>query len=218
MRVKFCGIKTVKNAKLAEESGADAIGILVGRVHPSKDFVSPKTASKICNAVGPFTTPVLVTHYEDSDKILKLAEQVPTSTIQLHSDLPPHTIKILARKLSPRKFIAKISVDGPDTIHRAKTLSKVADAILLDSINPKTKQVGGTGHTHDWTISAQIVRESPIPVILAGGLTPKNVASAIQQVKPYGVDVNTGVKNRTGGKSQKLMKDLILSAKQLRSA
>ncbi len=213
MRVKICGIKSAKDAILTEESGTDAIGILVGRVHPSKDFVSPKTALDLCHAVGPFTTTVLVTHYENPDKILKVAEQVPTSAIQLHSDLPPHTIKILARKLSPRKFIAKISVDGPDAIHRARKLSKVANAILLDSINPDTKQVGGTGHTHDWTISAQIFRESPIPVILTGGLTPKNVATAIQQVKPYGVDINTGVKNRAGGKSQKLMKDLFPLAK-----
>lgn len=212
MRVKICGIKSAKDAIPTEESGTDAIGILVGRVHPSKDFVSPKTALDLCHAVSPFTTTVLVTHYENPDKILKVAEQVPTSAIQLHSDLPPHTIKILTRKLSPRKIIAKISVDGPDAIQRAQKLFKISDAILLDSINPKTKQDGGTGHTHDWTISAQIVRESPIPVILAGGLTP-NVAAAIQQVEPYGVDINTGVKNRAGGKSQKLMKDLILSAK-----
>lgn len=213
MRVKICGIKTVNDAKLAEQCGADAIGLLVGKIHHSKDFITPKTATEICHAVGPYTTTVLVTHYEDPDKILKVAKQVSTSAIQLHSDLPSHTIKSLARQLSPRAIIAKVSVDGSDAMQRARSLFKVADAILLDSINKKTNQVGGTGHTHDWTISAQIVRESPIPVILAGGLTIQNVATAIQQVKPYGVDVNTGVKNQAGGKSQRLMKNFIQVAK-----
>lgn len=212
MRVKICGIKTVNDARLSETCGADAIGVLVGRVHRSKDFVSPKTAAKICQAVGPFTTTVLVTHLEDPNKILNLAQQVSTSAIQLHSDLPPRTIKSLGRKLFPRKIIAKVSVDGPNAINRARQVTKVADAILLDSINKETNQVGGTGHTHDWTISAQIVRESPIPVSLAGGLTPKNVASAIQQVKPYGIDVNSGVKNQQGGKSQRLILRFIRAA------
>lgn len=213
MRVKICGIKTVKDAKLAEVCGADALGILIGRVHASKDFVSSKTATAICRAVGPFTTTVLVTHYEDPGKILRLAGQVSTSAIQLHSDLSPTTIKSLARQLSPREIIAKVSVNGPDALHRARKLFTVADALLLDSINPKTNQVGGTGHPHNWTISAQIVRESPIPVILAGGLTPKNVSRAIQIVKPYGVDVNTGVKNDQRRKSQILMKAFVRKAK-----
>ena len=213
MHVKICGIKTVMDAQLAEQCGADAIGVLVGRVHRSKDFITLKTAAEICGTVGPFTATVLVTHFEDPEKILQLAEQVSTSAIQLHSDLPPQTIRMLARKLSPRKIIAKVSVDGPDAIHRARKVSKYADAILLDSINPETKQVGGTGHTHDWTLSAQIVKESSIPVILAGGLTPKNVARAIQRVNPYGVDVNTGVKNRAGGKSQKRIREFLRLAK-----
>ena len=74
-------------------------------------------------------------------------------------------------------MIAKVSVDGPEAIHRARKLYKVADVLLLDSINKRTNKVGGTGHTHDWSISAQIVRESPIPVILAGGLTPQKTCN-----------------------------------------
>lgn len=213
MRAKICGIKTVKDAKLAQKCGADAIGVLVGRVHRSNDFISSKTAAEICRTVRPFITTVLVTHFEDLVKILKLAKQVPTSAIQLHCDLPSRTIKTLTRKLFPRKMIAKVSVDGPEAIHRARKLYNVADVLLLDSINKRTNKVGGTGHTHDWSISAQIVRESPIPVILAGGLTPKNVQSAIEKVKPYGVDVNTGVKNQKGGKSQRLIQEFIQAAK-----
>jgi len=77
----------------------------------------------------------------------------------------------------------------------------VVDAILLDSPNPKIQQVGGTRYVQDWNISDKIIRESPIPAILAGGLTPKNVAQAIQTVSLYGMDVNIGVENRKGGKS-----------------
>ena len=213
MHVKICGIQTVKDAKRAQQLGADAIGVLVGRVHSSSDFVSPDTAAELCRSVGPFMPTILVTHFEDPASILKLAEKVPASGIQLHSDLPPRTIKSLARKLFPRKIIAKVSVDGPGALRRARQVAKVADAILLDSIDRQANRVGGTGNTHNWTISAQIVRESPIPVVLAGGLTPKNVGRAIHKVKPYGVDVNSGVKNQRGGKSQRLIQEFIRAAK-----
>ncbi|MDW7998591.1 MAG: phosphoribosylanthranilate isomerase, partial [Thermodesulfovibrio sp.] len=93
----------------------------------------------------------------------------------------------------------------------AKTYEKVADMLILDT---KTKdRIGGTGLTHDWNISAMIVKEVNIPVILAGGLNPDNVAQAIEIVKPYGVDCNTGTKGANGYKSPEKIRAFIQNAK-----
>ena len=87
------------------------------------------------------------------------------------------------------------------------------DALLLDSCDRTSNRMGGTGLVHDWNLSAQIVRESPVPVILAGGLTSANVAKAIDLVHPWGVDVNTGVTGDAGGKSAERCRQFVSAAK-----
>jgi phosphoribosylanthranilate isomerase len=94
--------------------------------------------------------------------------------------------------------------------------SKVVDGFVLDTINVATDQVGGTGNVHDWSISRKIVERFPdIPIILAGGLTSKNVRSAIESVHPFGVDVNSGTKGSDGFKDARKMREFILEAKRL---
>jgi len=201
-RIKFCGITSVQEAKLVESLGADAIGLLVGRAHQASDFITAEVAREICLMLPPFISSVVVTHLEKTEELLALAHQVPCTTFQLHSDLSAAALRELRTQLYPKKIIGKVSVLGVGSKDHTRALERVreienhVDAIVLDSIDVSTDRVGGTGMTHDWSISAQIVSSSKVPIILAGGLNPENVASAIQQVKPWAVDVNSGVEEK----------------------
>jgi phosphoribosylanthranilate isomerase len=212
-RVKICGIQSLSDMHIAVQQGADAIGVLVGQLHSSTDFVPADVAAAICASTPPFVTTVLVTHIEDPDTVLALANNVPSAAVQLHSDMPVSVLRALRRELAPRKVIAKASVEGPSAIERARELDQQVDAIVLDSINRTKGQVGGTGITHDWEISAQIVKHVSTPVILAGGLTPENVREAIRRVQPWAVDVNSGVRNTDGVKDKNLIGAFILASK-----
>jgi len=97
---------------------------------------------------------------------------------------------------------------------RAREIEEVVDAILLDSIDPSTGRVGGTGHVHDWSISSKIVSAAKVPVILAGGLTPDNVREAVTLVGPWSVDVNSGVEDLDGRKHEERVRRFIDSAKK----
>jgi phosphoribosylanthranilate isomerase len=213
-RVKICGIRSLADMQMAAQYGADAIGVLVGQVHASPSFIPEHLAAEICLRTPPFLTAVLVTHIEDPDAVVALAAAIPTAAIQLHSDMPVSLLRSLRRELSPRKVIGKVSVEGPAALERARELDQQVDAILLDSCNRNTGQVGGTGLIHDWSTSAEIVKLVSTPVILAGGLSPANLAAAIQQVHPWAVDVNSGVRNREGFKDAKLVRAFIDAAKQ----
>ena len=199
IRIKFCGITSVAEARLVESLGGDAVGLLVGRTHAASDFITPEIAREICLMLPPFISSVVVTHLEKQEELIALAHQVPCTAIQLHSDLSGAELRELRTQLYPKKIIGKVSVSGVGSKDHAQVLARVreienhVDAIVLDSIDLATDRVGGTGMTHDWSISAQIVSSAKVPIILAGGLNPENVASAIQQVKPWAVDVNSGV-------------------------
>jgi phosphoribosylanthranilate isomerase len=200
LRVKICGIRSAEEARLAEAAGAHALGLLVGRVHASPDFLDPERARRLTRAIPPFVVSVLVTHLEDREELLALASEVPTGAVQLHSDLAPGALEELRRLLWPRKLIGKVSVEDDTAIERAREIAPYADAIVLDSRDRATGRVGGTGRVHDWSISARIVANSAVPIILAGGLTPDNVAQAVRTVRPWGVDVNSGVEAADGSK------------------
>jgi phosphoribosylanthranilate isomerase len=156
---------------------------------------------------------VLVTHIEDRDEILALAESVPTAAVQLHSDLPARALQELRERLAPRKVIGKVSVEDDTAIARAREIEAFVDAIVLDSRDRASGRVGGTGTTHDWSISARIVAGARVPIILAGGLTPENVAEAVRVVQPWAVDVNSGVEARDGRKDPLRIERFVAAAR-----
>jgi phosphoribosylanthranilate isomerase len=212
-RVKLCGITSPEELKLAERFGADAIGFLVGQVHRAGDFVTEETARSLCLAASPFVSTVLVTHLELPDEIVALAQHVPCSVVQAHSDLSPATLALLRERLRPRRLIGKVSVEDGSALARAQALDGAVDGILLDSIDRASGRVGGTGRTHDWTISAAIVQVVRTPIVLAGGLTPENVGEAIRRVRPWSVDVNSGVEDGSGRKSAEKVSAFIAAAR-----
>lgn len=214
MFVKICGIRRLEDALAALAFGADGLGFLVGRKHHSPDFLDESDAAAIVAALPPNTSSVLVTHLADPDDIVTLATAIGVTIIQLHGDTSPAQAAVIKHRLPHIKTYKAIHVIDTESIDTAQQYATVVDAIVLDTVNLATDQVGGTGQTHDWSLSRQIVEQLPIPVILAGGLTPDNVGEAIRRVRPYGVDVNSGTKGCDGYKDHARLQRFIAGAKR----
>jgi phosphoribosylanthranilate isomerase len=214
MYVKICGIRRQEDALIAAELGADAIGLLVGQRHNSPDFISAAVARDISRALPPSVEAVLVTHIEEIDELERLLEQSGITTVQLHSEIAPNSVERLRGRLPYVKIFKSVSIISADSVAYPEAFEKLVDGFVLDSINVATGQLGGTGRTHDWSVSRQIVmRYLEIPIILAGGLNSENVRSAIEYVHPFGVDVNSGTKAPDGFKDARKMEEFIVQAK-----
>ncbi|MFX0573004.1 phosphoribosylanthranilate isomerase [Nocardia nepalensis] len=201
VRTKVCGIRSADDLRTAVSSGADAVGFICGITHVSEDALDAAQAAQLAALTPAFVTRVLVTHLEDAAAIVDLADRIGVDAIQVHGLVPVATVRQVRNAARGRQVIAAVHVTGPEAIDTARRLAPNCDAVLLDSRT--ADRLGGTGRTHDWSISAAIadaLRELGRPVILAGGLTPENVAAAIHAVRPYAVDVNSGVENATGDK------------------
>jgi len=215
MYVKICGIRRHEDALIAAELGADAIGLLVGQGHNSPDFISAAVAREISRTLPPSVEAVLVTHIPEVDEIERLLLQSGIKAVQLHSEIAPGSVERLPSRLPGVKIFKSVHVISADSVAYPEAFRKVVDGFVLDTINVATDQVGGTGKTHDWSISQKIVtRYREIPIILAGGLNSENVRSAIEYVHPFGVDVNSGTKGSDGFKDARKMREFILEAKR----
>ena len=196
MRIKICGIRNETDLAAALSASPDAVGFLVGQVHPSQDFILACTARRLARSLPPFVQPWLVTHLSKPEEVLELAEASAICNIQLHGESTPEEVSAIRDALPPcAKLVRAVHPEPQDTFFEHADFVPFINAYLIDSFNEKTGQVGGTGLVGNWNRAARFVQESPIPVILAGGLTPANVARAIERVRPYAVDVNTGVKS-----------------------
>jgi len=215
MYVKICGIRRHEDALIAAELGADAIGLLVGQRHNSPDFISAAVAREISRTLPPSVEAVLVTHITEVDEIERLLRQSGITAVQLHSEITADSVANLRTRFPDLKVFKSVHVISAESVRYPEGFSKVVDGFVLDTINVATDQVGGTGKTHDWSISQKIVTRYPeIPIILAGGLNSENVRSAIEYVHPFGVDVNSGTKGSDGFKDARKMREFILEAKR----
>ena len=204
---------------LAAELGAEAIGLLVGQKHNSPDFISAAVASDIARALPPSVEAVLVTHIKEIDELERLLQESEITTVQLHSEIDPNSVESLRGRHPHLKIFKSVSVISADSVAYPETFAQLVDGFVLDSINLATNQVGGTGKTHDWSVSRQIVMRYPeVPIILAGGLNSENVRSAIECVRPFGVDVNSGTKAADGFKDPRKMEAFIIQAKHEQSS
>lgn len=214
IRTKICGITCLKELRIAEASGCDAIGFLVGQKHRASGFISAEFANELCHQTNPFISTVIVTHIEEANEIVNLLDIVDATTLQIHSDLPIDGLTFIQKNKKHIKIIGKVSITGRESIKRAIEIQEYVDALLLDTIDMENNRVGGTGKTHNWNISKEIVKISNKPVILAGGLNSDNIRQAIEIVKPWGVDCNTGVRN-SNVLDNILVNDLIKKAKSI---
>jgi phosphoribosylanthranilate isomerase len=191
MRVKVCGINKFDEAIVALKAGAHALGFLVGITHIAEDKVSLDEARNIISKLPPFISTVAVTHLTNIDEIIDMVKFLKVTTLQIHDYIKPKEVAMISNLLYGVKIIKSIHVMDDNSIDNAKSFEPYVDAIILDSRT--AHRLGGTGLTHDWNISAKIVKEMNKPVILAGGLNDKNVYEAVKLVKPYGVDANSGL-------------------------
>lgn len=211
MRAKICGISNSEDAKIALQAGADALGFLVGITHLAEDKISKEKAKDIILSLPPFVSTVAVTHLTDVNKIVDLVLYLGVTTVQIHDYIAPEEVKRVRDMLPGVKIIKAVHVMQEDSIAIAQSFTPYVDALLLDS---RTKdRLGGTGLTHDWNISERIVNEVNRPVILAGGLNADNVYDAVKKVKPFGVDVNSGVESDNKKDFDKVSR-FILNAKK----
>jgi phosphoribosylanthranilate isomerase len=201
-RVKICGIRSAGDLTVAVASGADAVGFLSGLTHRSEDALTPEQAAALVAATPPYVCTVLVTHLEHANEIIELAELVGADTLQVHGLVSHQTLRnVFAQSRSRRRITRAVHVTGQESIGEALRAAQACHAIHLDSRT--ADRLGGTGQRHDWSISRIIVdalAPRGVPVILSGGLRPDNVAQAVAAVRPYAVDVNSGVENEHGGK------------------
>jgi len=198
-RIKICCINSVEEAKVAIRHGADALG-LVGKMPNGPGPIPDWLIAEITKTIHPPIASFLLTSNQSSEEIIHHVKRVDTNTVQIVDELTSGTYRDIKVSLPYLKIVQVIHVNDEESIEEALRISQEVDALLLDSGQPKgsIKTLGGTGNIHDWEISREIVRNVKIPVFLAGGLNALNVRRAIEIVKPFGVDVCSGV--RTNGK------------------
>lgn len=186
-RVKICGITELEDALKAVEYGADALGFVFFDKSPRN--ISPQTAALIASELPPFVTTVGVFVNESPDRIRAISDEVRLSCVQLHGDESPEFCASLGLKV-----IKALRVKNKADINMLRAYS--VSAYLLDTY--KAGVPGGTGETFDWEIAVEAKKLGRI--ILSGGLNPENIKDAIELVRPYAVDVSSGVEIKPGKK------------------
>ena len=198
IRIKICCISSVSEALTAIESGADAIG-LVAEMPSGPGPIPDELIKRIAQIVPPPVGTFLLTSETSASGIIRHHQRTNTNTIQIVDLLSDGSYSQIKNVLPSVKLVQVIHVIDSSSVDLAIRISENVDALVLDSGNPnlKVKELGGTGRIHDWNLSKQIRENSKCPVFLAGGLNPDNIKQAIQEVRPFAVDVRSGV--RTDG-------------------
>ncbi len=192
---------------MAIDAGASAIG-LVSEMPSGPGPIPESLIAEIAATVPPGVSSFLLTCKEDAAAIIDQQRRLRVNTIQICDRLPEGAHRELRDALPGVSLVQVVHVTGPEAVDEAIAVAPHVDAVLLDSGNQSLaiKELGGTGRTHDWRLSRRIREAIDVPLFLAGGLNPANVAAAIREVQPFGIDVCSGL--RTNG---------LLDAKKLRS-
>ena len=184
---------------MAIEQGASAVG-LVSAMPSGPGPISDELIAEIAATIPPGVSSFLLTCEQNADAIIDQQKRLRVNTIQICDRLPAGSYARLREALPGVSLVQVVHVTGPESVEEAIALAPEVDAVLLDSGNQSLpiKELGGTGRTHDWRLSCAIREAIDVPLFLAGGLKPENVAAAIREVQPYGIDVCSGL--RTEGK------------------
>jgi phosphoribosylanthranilate isomerase len=195
-RVKVCCIASEEEATLAVRMGASALG-LVSRMPSGPGPIPESRIRDIARTVPPGVATFLLTCETTADPIIAQQRYCAANTLQLVDTVAPEVYVTLRKALPGIRIVQVIHVRDDNALTEALQVSPLVDAILLDSGNPSLsiKELGGTGRAHDWAVSRRIRDAVGVPVYLAGGLNPKNVGKAIAQVRPFGVDVCSGLRS-----------------------
>jgi phosphoribosylanthranilate isomerase len=208
-RVKICCIASVQEAMLAIEAGASALG-LVSEMPSGPGPIAEDLIAEIAATIPPAIGSFLLTCKQDAAAIIDQQKRLRVNTIQICDRLVNGAHEELRAALPGVSLVQVIHVTGPEAVDEALIVAPHVDAVLLDSGNQTltVKELGGTGRTHDWNLSRQIRELIDVPLFLAGGLKPENVAEAVRAVRPFGVDVCSGLRTNgslDGGKLAQFM-------------
>jgi phosphoribosylanthranilate isomerase len=198
-RVKICCIGSVEEAWLAIRYGASALG-LVSAMPSGPGPIPEELIAEIAAIIPPPIASFLLTCQQDATEIIAQQRRCRTNTIQICDRLESGSYQLMREALPGIALVQVIHVGGEESLAEALRVAPDVDAILLDSGNQSlpVKELGGTGRAHDWAISARIREQVNVPVFLAGGLRAENVREAIERVRPFGIDMCSGM--RTDGK------------------
>ncbi len=213
--IKICATTNLEDALASVAAGADALGFILA---PSTRRVTPETVAAIVAALPAHIEKVGVVVNESPDSLAELAAQAKLTAVQLHGDELPEQLPEFRRALGSCKIIKTLQTreflaDRGDRLDAYLRQRHSIDAILLDSGVPGNR--GGTGVPFDWNAAVPIVSRirEVLPVIIAGGLTPQNVAQAIRLFQPWGVDVVSGVEREIGRKDETKVRAFIDAAR-----
>lgn len=212
VKVKVCGITREEDLKVAVSAGVDAIGFILG-VPSSPRNLSVEEAQRLMLEVPIFVNRVAVLVLDDIDQSIEICRTLHPNTIQVNGG-SPSLAYTLHRELRGMPMVRAVDAKSGDATNDAQEAARLFDGVLLDSLNEK--KWGGTGAVHDWNMSRDIAETiRPKPLILAGGLTPKNVGEAVRLVKPYAVDVSSGVESSPGIKDPRKIAEFVERAKEV---
>jgi phosphoribosylanthranilate isomerase len=190
LHIQVYTMQSVAEALSVASAGVDHVGVTPStRGLPGE--VSIELAAEICRSLTGVAVSVALTVDDDLDVIASMANAVAPDILHLCGPpgvVGPSDVRQLRRRIPGVPIMQAIAVTGPDSIDVAISYASVVEFFLLDSVDPDIPGVGAAGITHDWKVSAAIVNAVDVPVILAGGLSPSNVAEAIAAVRPWGVD------------------------------
>jgi len=205
-RVKICGVTTAGDRDAAIDAGADAVGFIADVPVETPRELTAETAAELVEGVPPFVTGVLVTMPESVRDAVTLQDRVAADAVQVHGTLTPPEVDALDDRLDVPVLAAVEATDDDIEAYAAG-----ADALLVDSAGQQGG--GGTGETHDWRRTREYARTMDLPIVLAGGLTPDNVTRAVETVRPFGVDVASGVEREGGTKDHEALAEFVAAAR-----
>jgi len=214
--IQVAGVIDQAEAELLVKSGVRYLGFPL-RLPVHQEDLSEQAASIIIRSLKPPTRGVLITYLNQAGDIGEFCNSLGASIVQLHGDIEASELRSI-KEHQPSLAIIKSLVIGLHPVEHlldlVKRTASYVDAYITDTFDPQTGASGATGKTHDWRVSRQLVRQSPRPVILAGGLNPGNVRDAILAVRPAGVDAHTGLEDVSGRKSEERVRKFVSEAQE----
>jgi phosphoribosylanthranilate isomerase len=215
MAVQIYSMTSIADAIATAAAGADLIGVVVAEPGIVPEGVGAAIAREILAAVRPRARGVALSLADDRDEICAMVDAVRPDVLHLAArEIEPEDCAWIRQRVAPVRLLRAIAVRAGETMAEAQAHQECADYLMLDSGAKGGKFAGARGETHDWTVSLEIVEQSRIPVILAGGLTAENVGEAIATVRPWGVDsfTHTDVASSRGKKDPARVRAFIAAA------
>lgn len=214
--VQVAGIIDADEADMIIGEGADWIGFAL-RLPSGKDDIAEQDAAVIIKGLQAPHAGVLISYLTDAEEISDFCHELGVVAVQLHGDVETEQLRRL-KEIRPDLFVLKSLVVKQDNAEELLELvddtHPFVDMYITDTFDPRTGAKGATGLTHDWNVSAELVRRSPKPLMMAGGLNPENVADAIRAVKPAAVDAHTGLEGPDGRKDRAKVAKFIAEARR----